>query len=160
MPPKKNDNIYSKDTISITYKGETRKIPRRYIPDSLTKSQRQKQIKSIFEGSERPNLDIKKRKSSYTIDFNKKYGKRLEEMKGGKSIKNIAKVVGLPEKALKEVFERGEGAYYSSGSRPAQTASSWAYGRLYSYILGNPKVRKADESITKKYKVDFKKIKK
>ncbi len=156
----KDKNIYSKDTINITYKGETRKVPRRYIPDTLTKSQRQKQIKSIFEGTERPKLDTKKRKSSFTIDFNKRYGKRLEEMKGGKSIKNIAKVVGLPEKALKEVFERGEGAYFSAGSRPNQTASSWAYGRLYSYILGNPKVRKADESITKKYKVDFKKIKK
>jgi len=156
----KDKNIYSKDTINITYKGETRKIPRRYIPDTLTKSQRQKQIKSIFEGTERPKLDTKKRKSSYTIDFNKRYGKRLEEMKGGKSVKNIAKVVGLPEKALKEVFEKGEGAYFSAGSRPNQTASSWAYGRLYSYILGNPKVRKADESITKKYKVDFKKIKK
>ena len=156
----KDKNIYSKDTINITYKGETRKIPRRYIPDTLTKSQRQKQIKSIFEGTERPKLDTKKRKSSYTIDFNKRYGKRLEEMKGGKSVKNIAKVVGLPEKALKEVFEKGEGAYFSAGSRPNQAASSWAYGRLYSYILGNPKVRKADESITKKYKVDFKKIKK
>ncbi len=156
----KDKNIYSKDNINITYKGETRKVPRRYIPDTLTKSQRQKQIKSIFEGKERPKLDTKKRKSSYTIDFNKRYGKRLEEMEGGKSIKNIAKVVGLPFKALKEVFERGEGAYFSAGSRPNQTASSWAYGRLYSYILGNPKVRKADEFITKKYKVDFKKIKK
>ena len=81
-------------------------------------------------------------------------------MKGGKSVKNIAKGVGLPEKALKEVFEKGEGAYYSSGSRPNQTPSSWEYGRLYSYILGNPKVRKADKDITEKYKVDFKKIKK
>ena len=160
MVEKSKKDIYSKDTIKITYKGETRKVPRRYIPDSLTKSQREKQIKSIFEGKDRPKLDTKKRKSSYTIDFNKRYGDRLEKMKGGKSVKNIAKVVGLPEKALKEVFEKGEGAYYSAGSRPNQTASSWAYGRLYSYILGNPKVRKADESITKKYKVDFKKIKK
>ena len=146
--------------VKITFKGETRDIPKRYIPDSLSPADRKKQIKSIFEGKERPKVDVKKRKSSYTIEFNKKYGKRLEDMKGGKSVRNIAKVVGLPYKPLKEVFERGEGAFYSSGSRPNQTASSWAYGRLYSYILGNPKVRKADESITKKYKVDFKKIKK
>lgn len=146
--------------VKITYKGETRDVPKRYLPDTLSKADRQKQIKSIFEGKDRPKVDTKSRKSSYTVDFNKRYGKRLDEMDGGKSVKNISKVVGLPFKALKEVFERGEGAYYSSGSRPNQTASSWAYGRLYSYILGNPKVRKADESITKKYKVDFKKIKK
>ena len=80
-------------------------------------------------------------------------------MKGGKSVENIAKVVGLPYKALKEVFEKGEGAYYSSGSRPNQTASSWAYGRLYAYIMNMGKVREYDKSVTKKYNVDFKKIK-
>ena len=146
--------------VKITYKGETRDIPKRYLPDTLSKADRQKQIKSIFEGKERPKTDVKKRQSSFTIDFNKRYGERLDKMKGGKSIKNLAKVVNLPEKALKEVFKKGEGAYYSSGSRPNQTPSSWAYGRLYSYILGNPKVRKADAEITKKYKVNFKNIKK
>ena len=134
--------------VKITYKGETRDIPKRYLPDSLSKADRQKQIKSIFEKKDRPKVDTKKRQSSYTIQFNKRYEDRLENLKGGKSIKNIAKVVGLPEKALKEVFEKGEGAYYSAGSRPNQTASSWAYGRLYSYILGNPKVRKVDKEIT------------
>ena len=146
--------------VKITYKGETRDIPKRYLPDSLSKADRQKQIKSIFEKKDRPKVDTKKRQSSYTIQFNKRYEDRLDKMKGGKSVKNIAKVVGLPEKALKEVFEKGEGAYYSAGSRPNQTASSWAYGRLYSYILGNPKVRKVDKDITEKYNVDFRKIKK
>ena len=73
---------------------------------------------------------------------------------GGK--KNIAKITGIPFKAIDEVYKRGEGAYFSSGSRPNQTASSWARGRLYAYIMGGAKVRKADEFITKKYKVKFK----
>lgn len=146
--------------VKITYRGQTRNIPKRYLPDSLTPSQRKKQIKSIFEGTDRPKLDIKPRKSSNTILFNKKYGDRFKNLKGGKSVENIAKVVGLPFKALKEIFERGEGAYYSSGSRPNQTAQSWSYGRLYGYIMGDKDVRKADADITKKYKVDFKKIKK
>ena len=146
--------------VKITYKGETRNIPKSYLPDSLTPSQRKKQIKSIFEGTDRPKLKIKERKSSNTINFNKKYGDRFKNLKGGKSVENIAKVVGLPFKALKEVFVRGEGAYKSSGSRPNQTAQSWAYGRLYGYIMNDPDVRKADADITKKYKVDFKKIKK
>ena len=146
--------------VVVKYKGQTRNIPKRYLPDSLTPSQRKKQIKSIFEGTDRPKLDIKPRKSSNTILFNKKYGDRFKNLKGGKSVENIAKVVGLPFKALKEIFERAEGAYYSSGSRPNQTAQSWGYGRLYGYIMGDKEVRKADADITKKYKVDFKKIKK
>ena len=144
--------------VKITYKGETRNIPDRYLPKSLTETQRKKQIKSIFEGTDRPKLNIRTRKSSNTIKFNNKYGDRFKNLKGGKSVENISKVVGLPFKALKEVFERGEAAY-RTGSRPNQTPQSWAYGRLYGYIMNDPDVRKADADITKKYKVDFKKIK-
>lgn len=141
--------------VKITYKGETRNIPKRYLPDSLSPADRKKQIKSIFEKKDRPKIDKKPRKSSWTVMFNKKYGEELKGMKGGKSVKNIAKVVGIPEKALKEIFKKGEAAYYSSGSRPNQSASSWAYGRIYAYIMGGEKIRKVEESITKKYKVKF-----
>jgi len=141
--------------VKVTYKGETRDIPKRYLPDSLSDSQRKKQIKSIFEGKDRPELKVKKRKSSWTKQFNDKYGKELKGMKGGKSVKNIAKVTGIPFKALKEIFEKGEAAYYSSGSRPNQTASSWAYARIYAYIMGGKAIRKVENNITKKYKVKF-----
>lgn len=141
--------------VKITYKGETRDIPKRYLPDSLSPADRKKQIKSIFEGKDRPKIDKKPRKSSWTVQFNKKYGEELKGMKGGKSVKNIAKVSGIPEKALKEIFKKGEAAYYSSGSRPNQSASSWAYARIYAYIMGGEKIRKVEESITKKYKVKF-----
>ena len=146
--------------VKVTYKGETRNIPDRYLPKSLTESQRKKQIKSIFEGTDRPKLNIRTRKSSNTVNFNKKYGDRFKNLKGGKSVENISKVVGLPFRALKDVFERGEAAYRSSGSRPNVTMQQWSYGRLYGYIMNDPDVRKADADITKKYKVDFKKIKK
>lgn len=145
--------------VVVKYRGETRNIPDRYLPKSLTESQRKKQIKSIFEGTERPVLKVKSRKSSNTIKFNNKYGDRFKDLKGGKSVENISKVVGLPFKALKEVFERGESAYFSSGSRPNVNMQQWSYGRLYGYIMNDPDVRKADADITKKYKVDFKKIK-
>ena len=63
--------------VKITYKGETRNIPDRYLPKSLTESQRKKQIKSIFEGTDRPTLKVKSRKSSNTIKFNNKYGDKF-----------------------------------------------------------------------------------
>ncbi len=75
-------------------------------------------------------------------------------MKGGRSKRNIAKVTGIPIKAINEVFKKGEGAYRSSGSRPNQTPQSWAYARLYSYILGGG-ARKSDKAITEKYNVKF-----
>ena len=146
---------YNTEKVKVTYKGETRNIPKRYLPDTLKGKDRQKQIKSIFEKEERPKTKVKSRKSNWTTLFSKKYGKELDEMKGKRSKKNIAKITGIPFKAVDEVYKKGEGAYYSSGSRPNQTPSSWARGRLYAYIMGGKKVRQADKDITKKYKVKF-----
>ena len=35
---------------------------------------------------------------------------------------------------LKQIVKKGEGAYYSSGSRPNQTPQSWGFARLASSI--------------------------
>ena len=141
--------------VKITYKGETRDIPKRYLPDTLKGKDRQAQIKSIFEGKKRPKTKVKERKSSWTIAFTEKYGDELDKMKGKRSKRNIAKVTGIPFKAIDEVYKKGEGAFYSSGSRPNQTPSSWARGRIYAFIMGGKKVRKADKDIIEKYKVKF-----
>ena len=53
-----------------------------------------------------------------------------------------------------EVKKKGMGAYYSSGSRPNQTAESWGKARMYAYILYP--TRKPDHHITEKYNVKFK----
>ena len=142
--------------VKVTYKGETRDIPKRYIPDTLKGKDRQKQIKSIFEGKDRPKTKVKGRRSKHTVRFEELYGDKLDKMKGGRSKRNIAKVTGIPFKALDEVYKKGEGAFFSSGSRPNQSKDSWARGRMYAYITGGAKVRKADKDITDKYKVKFK----
>lgn len=146
------------DKVKITYKGETRMVPENYVK-GLKGYERTKQIKSIFEGKQRPETKFKSKESSWTKKFDKIYGKRLDEMKGGRSKRNIAKITGLPYKALEEVFKKGMGAYYSSGSRPNQTPQSWGMARLYSYILGG-NARKIDSDITKKYNVNFKSMNK
>ena len=141
------------EKVKITYKGETKNVPKTYV-EGLKGYERQKQIKSIFEGKKRPKTSFKSKESSWTKKFSAKYGEQLDNMKGGRSKKNIAKVTGLPFKAVNAVFKKGEGAFYSSGSRPNQSPQSWAYARLYSYILGGP-ARKVDSDITKKYNVKF-----
>tara|TARA_R100001509_G_C4883541_1_gene221078 strand:- start:3556 stop:3999 length:444 start_codon:yes stop_codon:yes gene_type:complete len=139
--------------VKITYKGESKMVPKNYV-EGLKGYERRKQIKSIFEGTFRPKTSFKSKESSWTKKFNDKYGKELDKMKGGRSKKNIAKVTGIPFKAIDAVFKKGEGAYFSAGSRPNQSPQSWAYARVYSYILGG-NARKIDKDITKKYNVKF-----
>ena len=49
---------------------------------------------------------------------------------------NYQKKTGCSIEALKKIVNKGEGAYYSSGSRPNQTSHSWGYARLASAITG------------------------
>jgi len=55
---------------------------------------------------------------------------------------------GCSIKALNEIVRKGEGAYYSSGSRPSQTAHSWGIARLASSITGG-KSSRVDYNIIK-----------
>jgi len=50
--------------------------------------------------------------------------------------------------ALRKIVRKGQGAYYSSGSRPNQSAHSWGYARLASAITGG-KAAAVDFSIIK-----------
>ena len=46
----------------------------------------------------------------------------------------LAKATGCSKSALAKIINKGAGAYYSSGSRPNQTAQSWGVARLASSI--------------------------
>jgi hypothetical protein len=61
----------------------------------------------------------------------------------------LAKKTGCSIDALKHIVKKGEGAYFSSGSRPNQTAQSWGYARLASSITGG-KASAVDYSILEK----------
>lgn len=129
--------------VKITYKGETRDIPAQYLK-GLKGADRQKQIKSIFEGKDRPKTKPKSKRSGYVERFEKKYGKKISDEEF--IHKNIITRTGQ-----KQILAKGRGAYYSSGSRPNQTATSWALARLASVILNGP-ARKVDKNIWLKYK--------
>lgn len=76
---------------------------------------------SSFESKKSPHV-IKAMKV-YNVD---KIGATLE----------LAKATGCSTTALAKIINKGEGAYYSSGSRPNQTAQSWGLARLASSITG------------------------
>ena len=132
-------------------------IPKRYS-SGLSKRDKQKQLKSIKKAKRsykrgkyvsRPKLkSFKSKKSSWTQKFHKLHP-------DAKTLKQISDATRIPKGALSAVKKKGMGAYYSSGSRPNQTAESWGLARMYSYILGGP-TRRVDKHITEKYNVKFK----
>ena len=75
---------------------------------------------------------------------------RAQKLYGTKIIpsKELSLKTGCSMNALRQIVKKGEGAYYSSGSRPSQTAHSWAYARLASAISGG-KASKVDFHILK-----------
>lgn len=126
----------------------TARLSRKDKKKQLTQLRKLKRAYSKGKYLNRPKLkSYKKKESGWTTKFHKLYPE-------AKSIKQVAKAVKIPEKALREVIKKGKGAYYSSGSRPNQTASSWGKARMYAYILGSP-TRKFDHHITEKYNVKF-----
>jgi DNA-binding Xre family transcriptional regulator len=46
----------------------------------------------------------------------------------------LARKTGCSKSALAQIISKGAGAYYSSGSRPNQTAQSWGIARLASAL--------------------------
>ena len=49
-------------------------------------------------------------------------------------------------------MQRGQGAYFSSGSRPGQTPTSWGLARAKSFASGKGGARKADKDLYDKVK--------
>ena len=72
-------------------------------------------------------------------------------------VNKYAKSSGISKSTLGKVYQRGLGAYYSSGSRPGVTAHQWAAGRVRSYATGKGGARKADADLRR---VEKKKTKK
>lgn len=118
-----------------------RKIPGKYVPKTLSRDNRKKQ-KAMIIGSREEYLkgiyktrkkveSFKSKVSPHILRARKIYG--VEKVVPSKE---LAKATGCSIHGLKEIVKKGEGAYYSSGSRPNQTAHSWAYARLGSTITG------------------------
>tara|TARA_R100000388_G_scaffold94900_2_gene84080 strand:+ start:1519 stop:1899 length:381 start_codon:yes stop_codon:yes gene_type:complete len=123
------------------------KINPKYVPKSLTPADKKKQIKSIKEGKPRPKVEsFKSKRSSNVVAFEKKYGKKINDFNF--ISKNIIK-----KKGIDEIIAKGKAAYFSSGSRPNQTPTSWALARLAAVIMKDGPARKVDRKIWDKYKI-------
>lgn len=80
---------------------------------------------------------------TYKQKFNKKYGFKLSEPH---SLEEIAKITGYKLKGIKTIFEKGEGAFETSGpSRPNMNKQQWAYARVYASVNPKSKAHKIDK---------------
>lgn len=121
-------------------------LPSTYVPSSLSKEDKIKQIRSIILQAKRPKLkSFKGRKSKWTKLADRYFGNI-------KSIKGMSKKLKVSEKGLLEIINKGKKAYFTSGSRPNQTPESWGRARLYSVLFGGQS-RSIDKHIVDKYKI-------
>jgi len=116
-------------------------FPKKYLPEKLSKREREIQKKGLLKSKKA----YKKGKyiSRKTLkSYKSKPSKHVVKAKKIYNIPNVlpnrelAKKTGCSIKSLKKIVNKGEGAYYSSGSRPSQTARSWGLARLASAITG------------------------
>jgi hypothetical protein len=130
------------------------KINLRYLPKKLTRKDRKKQGKELMKSRRlykkgiyhsRPKVtSFKSKKSSHIINAEKMY--HVDKIG---PTDELAKATGCSKSALEKIINKGAGAYYSSGSRPNQTAQSWGLARLASAITSG-KAAAVDYNILEK----------
>lgn len=114
-------------------------VPVKYIPKRLSLQDKIKQTRQLKKSRQayktgkylhrKPVSSFTSKKSQHIINAEKIY-----KVNPFKIDKNLVTATGCTRKALNKIVKKGQGAYYSSGSRPNQTAHSWGYARLASSI--------------------------
>ena len=118
-------------------------IPRKYVPRHLTRKDYIKQKRNITNTRKLYKKKIYKNRPRVQ-SFKSKKSPHVENAKKMYKVKNIvpskalAKASKCSIRGLRRITKKGRGAYYSSGSRPNQTAQSWARARLASALTGGP----------------------
>ena len=115
------------------------KIPLRYLPFSLSNKDSEKQVQMLKKSrSEYKKGKYFTRKQVPTFHSRpSKHVGHAQKIYGIEKVlpsKELAKATGCSINALNQIVKKGEGAYFSSGSRPNQTAQSWGYARLASAL--------------------------
>ncbi len=114
-------------------------FPIRYLPKGLTQKDTKSQIEMLNKSKKmykqnkyytRKQLpSYKNKKSNHIANARKIYG-----IQNVTPNAELAAKTGCKLSALQQIVKKGEGAYFSSGSRPNQTAQSWGLARLASSI--------------------------
>ena len=111
----------------------------RYLPNKLSAKDRKKQSNMLLKSrrlykqnkyyTRKPVKTFLNKTSKHILKARKMYG--IEKIG---ATDELSKKSGCSKSALKKIINKGAGAYYSSGSRPNQTAQSWGIARLASAL--------------------------
>jgi hypothetical protein len=114
-------------------------FPARYIPKNISQKDKKKQLGMLMKSkrmyknkkyfTRKKVSSYKNKKSSHVSDARKIYN--IENVTPNEE---LSRKTGCTLSALEQIVKKGEGAYYSSGSRPNQTPQSWGLARLASSI--------------------------
>ena len=122
------------------------RVPRRYVPKELSRRDRSKQIRQLHRSRQnykRGKYYTRKKLSSFKSRESPhvRKAKAMYKITSIKPSPALVRKTGCTTKALHHIVRKGKGAYFSSGSRPNQTGSSWGIARLASAITGGPAAR-------------------
>ena len=114
---------------------------KRYIPNSLTQKDKKKQRSMLTKSRKmykqhkyytRKQVEsFKQKQSQHVLNARRIYGVQTVA-----PTRELARKTGCSVNTLRKIIRKGEGAYYSSGSRPNQTPRSWGLARLASSLTG------------------------
>jgi DNA-binding Xre family transcriptional regulator len=115
------------------------RINLRYLPKNLTRKDKGVQAKMLIKSrrlykkgkfyTRKAIPSFKSKKSPHILKAMKIYN--VDKIG---ATNELAKATGCSKSALAKIINKGQGAYYSSGSRPNQTSQSWGIARLASSI--------------------------
>ena len=114
-------------------------VPLRYLPNKLTKKDRARQARMLNKSRKMYKKGVFYKRAKIS-SFKSKPSNHIKNARSVYKVDNIspnkdlALATGCSVSALKAIVRKGEGAYYSSGSRPNQTAQSWGLARLASSL--------------------------
>ena len=139
-----------------------KKYSKKYIPKSLSDEDKKKQKKQLDKSksdykkgkfTERKKLkSFESKKSSFVKQVKDKLGLPMNFEKVADKLTKTEKREKELLKGFEEIYKKGMGAYYSSGSRPNQTPESWGKSRVASVLVGGLS-RKIDKKIVDKYNI-------
>ena len=149
----KSLNSYKK-TNKTNKTNKNRKIIVRYAPKRLTSKDRKKQIAQIKKSrrlyqkgiyyTRKPVVSFRSKTSKHILNARQMYN--VDKIG---ATNELSKKSGCSKEALIKIIQKGEGAYFSSGSRPNQSAQSWGIARLASSITSG-KAAAVDYNILEK----------
>lgn len=114
---------------------------KRYLPDTLSRRDKTRQRNELIKSRKmyrQHKYYTRRAMKSFTSKPSKHlvHARRLYHVEHIRPTRELSRRTGCSLKGLRQIVKKGEGAYYSSGSRPNQTPQSWGNARLASAITG------------------------